>query len=1274
MDPALHELIAEGAADEEVAVVVRLRENATPPAGLRLVARFGPIATARAARADLVRLHADPAIASLKAPRLYSRESEPEGDPLGAAIESDPAMAPSDIRRPAGLAERGRGTVVCVIDWTLDFAHPDFRNADGTSRLLALWDQGGRGTAPPRYGYGVVHDRAAINHALHGADPFGTLGYGSADGSHGTHVLGIAAGNGRAGGPEGVAPEAELIFIHLGSGGGDLGSSVELLEAIDFAAATAGDRPLVINMSLGRHAGPHDGTLLVERAIDWLLLNRLGTAVVQSTGNYYSRSTHMSGRLSEARIARLPFRTAQRDSQPIVVEIWYRGSDEFTARVRGPDGSTAAAALGANTPVLAGRREIGRLYHRRGDPNNGDNLVNLFLRPDAASGTWELEIEGVDVVDGRWHAWIERNAGCFACQAQFLPNAATAETTTGSICNAMRTIAVGAYDAGAAAPALPDFSSVGPTRDGRRKPLLVAPGVRILSVRSRADATAAPGYVRMSGTSMASPAVAGTAALMMEAAGRQRVTTLRRVLFSSLRAAPGDDPRWGYGILDIQAAVAGARSLAAPRPAHPTGHESDERRASAEAEFASSPFSSSPEALRQDPAPAVTPAWEMDGESLLRRAVDPGDDFATVVGWSGRRLASPLEPGDLLIRSGAPGELPHVEPIADPVLISRSDLARLRLVADGPWPGGYVRLAGRDGAEPRFARRVTAPDGFVPQGLMIVRPGLAGETVAPFARPTLRRGSSGPAVAELQSKLNAIDARWKGGGLAGIERCPIDVDGRFGPMTQQATLSFQRHVFAAFPGEWDGVVGPKTWEMVDGESAEVPPVPVPPPPPPPGPHIIPTGGVVLPVIVLPGIMGTRLSLVSGPDWDPDRTTTMLRWLAADGADKLVRLDFRSAATILRNHSDPGRQRRGWGALAATFYADLLEGLERGLAAPHPCAGTAGFVAARHPVWAFGYDWRQSNASHAARLNAFIDEVLETERAQQVILVTHSMGGLVVRAALPLIADRVLGVVHTVQPAVGAVAAARRVHTGFHPTIDRQLGELLQEMAEALGSPAEQMQPLRFEAGEPVEMSWVMTRVFTAIFSDSLVSPNPIYYGRLMARVPSAVELMPSDAAGAAAPTWLRPRVPAGSIHDHYAVAPRAAGGMILPGLPAADAAELRLRIAQAKLLHASLGYHPRTGVLFGTQLLTDFAFDPAAPSPEIIAREGDGTVAAFSARCPDLAAPLFRVGFPRVEHGECFKNAAFLAATVAGVDHIAQGRAPLREGVRPDRSACLMIA
>lgn len=574
MDPALRELLS-GADSEELEVILKLRDPQVIPPHVRVVAEFGRVVTGRIERRWIREVWEHPEVLSFKAPRLLQVESE-INDPEAA---DDLAWREADARRPDGLEVTGQGVVIGLVDVGCDFAHPHFRLTDGSTRLLALWDQSSRPTSSLNavpYGYGAVYSREDINRALIQPHPYEALRYHPAQadplglGAHGTLVLDIAAGNGRiSGSPQGIAPDADLVFVHAATGvmGGlaNLGDSVRILEAIDFIMRTANSRPCVINISMGRRGGSHDGLSPVEQGMDALLLQSSGVALVLSSGNYFTADAHASGQLRPGQERTLIWRTDKADITPNELEIWYSGKDVMVLEVRAPQGPRFRAAPGEDWPVLIGSRNVGHIYHRAHDPNNGDNQINIFLSPEAPPGDWQITLLGEDIVDGKFNAWVERDAPCPHCDSRFELQDADPYGTTGTLCNGFRTIAVGAYDGHSPDRNIASFSSCGPLRDFRQKPDLVAPGVRILGARSapKDKARQHSWLTRMSGTSFAAPQVTGAVALMFEAAGRLlTIQETRQLLLSSTRSMPGSQyeaVRSGSGYLDIEEAVAAAR-------------------------------------------------------------------------------------------------------------------------------------------------------------------------------------------------------------------------------------------------------------------------------------------------------------------------------------------------------------------------------------------------------------------------------------------------------------------------------------------------------------------------------------------------------------------------------------------------------------------------------------------------------------------------------------------------------------------------------------------
>lgn len=585
VDPALRELLLRYTGDpsggvreegqkqaQEIPVVARLREAHWKVPGLRTVAQFGNVVTGRVTVGDVMSVRAHPHVVSLKASMNHAPDLDHSIPDIGLALG----------RRGAVPDHRsgGRGVVVAILDWGFDFVHSNFRNKDGGSRVLFLWDQRGGLTrrSPKPFGYGREFTRQDLDAALRAPDSYGTLGYDPVDadpgtGCHGTHVADIAAGNGRApGAATGVAPEADLIFVHLKgedtSPHDTLGDSVRLLEAARYVVDKAGDRPVVINMSLGRTGGPHDGTTLVEMGLDALLEERRGRMVVMSAGNYYAADLASHGQVPQGGRVELGWLVPPRERDTAEMEVWYSGRDEFLVELVDPFGVVLARVGVGQYEVVRNRdRVLASVYHRRADPNNGDHQVDVFLRPEAGEGEWTVRLHGRRCLTGSYHAWIERTAP--VSQSRFRPESASREYTVGSIGNGRMTVSVGAYDARRSSRPLMPFSSQGPSRDARLKPNLCAPGGGVRAARSsrpRESGRDQDGTTVKSGASMAAPHVSGVVALMFEAAFPRMLSAAetKRLLRDSVRAnatrPQGRDLRRGWGRLDARAAIAAAKA------------------------------------------------------------------------------------------------------------------------------------------------------------------------------------------------------------------------------------------------------------------------------------------------------------------------------------------------------------------------------------------------------------------------------------------------------------------------------------------------------------------------------------------------------------------------------------------------------------------------------------------------------------------------------------------------------------------------------------------
>jgi hypothetical protein len=226
--------------------------------------------------------------------------------------------------------------------------------------------------------------------------------------------------------------------------------------------------------------------------------------VTIAASNAFDDGIHAAGVVQEGQTKDLSWELLTVPRSDVELEVWYKSEDRFTVELSAPDGSVLATVAPGASPVtlVAGGQVAVLATNRLQDPNNSDNHIGVFLSAGMPAGTYTVRLKGDKVTDGSFHAWIERDNHS---QSQFARPHDNSHTI-GSISCGYLPIVVGSYDANKPTLPLSYFSSAGPTRDGRPKPEVSAPGHGVLAAKSRTQT----GVVRKSGTSMAAPAVAGS--------------------------------------------------------------------------------------------------------------------------------------------------------------------------------------------------------------------------------------------------------------------------------------------------------------------------------------------------------------------------------------------------------------------------------------------------------------------------------------------------------------------------------------------------------------------------------------------------------------------------------------------------------------------------------------------------------------------------------------------------------------------------------------------
>lgn len=399
------------------------------------------------------------------------------------------------MNNPFGLF--GKGTIVAVIDTGIRAESMEFRNADGSTRILNIWDQT----------TGTEYDRSQIDEALQN-ETKDTAGIPGADVlGHGTQVAAIACGS------SGVAAQADILVVKLGlAAKNGFPRTTQLMEALDYVVRKAIDygKPLAVNISFGNNYGDHTGSSLLENFINDIA-DSWKCSICIGSGNEGLGAVHTGGTLTEDTEEMVELAVSSYETG-LSIQIWKDYWDDIAVEIIAPSGRNLGR-IQENSRVSRIRYEDMELLTYFGEPSPFRIRQEIYIDmiPQTVyiqSGLWKFRLIPRSIRNGRYDMWLPAQGALNFGTGFTSPDSASTFTIPSA---AAKAVTVGAYDAGTGSAA--PFSGRGYTVEigGSLmvKPELAAPGVNVL-------VPSVSGMARVSGTSYATPFVTGSAALLME--------------------------------------------------------------------------------------------------------------------------------------------------------------------------------------------------------------------------------------------------------------------------------------------------------------------------------------------------------------------------------------------------------------------------------------------------------------------------------------------------------------------------------------------------------------------------------------------------------------------------------------------------------------------------------------------------------------------------------------------------------------------------------------
>lgn len=474
---------------------------------------------------------------------------------------------------------KGRNILVGVIDTGIDYQNPLFRNADGTTRIKAIWDQTIQTGSPPEtIDYGTEYTEEMINQALMSPDPLEVVPSVDTNG-HGTFVSGIiAGGEDEAGRFIGAAPMADILVVKLKQAkqylkdfyfidSDEVFQETDVMMALYYLRQQALKRnqPISIYMGVGTNSGDHIGQGALNQ-----YMNRVNTEAGElisiPAGNEGNARHHFSGVIRAEQAYETVELNVGANESGFVMELWGRAPNTYAIGIESPYGEIisqiAPRFQNRQRYVFLLERTVVEVSYVLVEELSGMQLI--FIRMEKPTeGIWRFRVYATGSTENYYNIWLPIRE--FVSENTYFlqpdPEVTLTEPATaeGPICST-------AYNH--LTESLYFEASRGYTGDGGIKPDLAAPGVNVYGPDIKRNPDQTYGFTRRSGTSIAAAHTAGAAALLMEWVesrsniNRMSGIQMKRYLIRGADRQPElsyPNPSWGYGTLNLFGTFEGLR-------------------------------------------------------------------------------------------------------------------------------------------------------------------------------------------------------------------------------------------------------------------------------------------------------------------------------------------------------------------------------------------------------------------------------------------------------------------------------------------------------------------------------------------------------------------------------------------------------------------------------------------------------------------------------------------------------------------------------------------